>query len=357
MQSWLLLVARLSEEEEQELEIEHVPEPEPESEAIEEPEEPSADGQVPDVAADEEPEAPSPPPVPGPITFGAYSETPGAVIPGDGEIRVVLEGFLLPRNITLPLEVVAGVVSGLEELDMLHRQQGRVDPILLCDRADCAVYGRVGTRTRPDAVELRVWTGPATSEAIAIEAQHLRQTLAALGLSTLELQSSAQRDEDREYTGQGVIPSSDAFFQAEFESQAPTEPTREKAPAAVAPHSIPLEWIELGYRQVLLSLRRSGESRRLALQWDANTLELPVEHLEEMLTDIRGLYYDALRGRRGHALEVGRHPTVTISVHNQGPQMYVVFEHQIDGERTSLAVPAGEVPAFLNALRSALVSH
>jgi len=86
----------------------------------------------------------------------------------------------------------------------------------------------------------------------------------------------------------------------------------------------------------------------------AKPFELPVADLEELLTDIRSLYYDALRGRRGRTITVGKYPMVAISVHNQGADLYCVLQQDIDGEVTSLSFPANEVPAFLNAARAAL---
>jgi hypothetical protein len=82
----------------------------------------------------------------------------------------VVEGYLLPRSITLPIDIVARVVSGLEELCALQMSQPRIAPMLMCDRPDCAVYGRVGTTTRPEAVEIRVWSSPRSSELVTFHA-------------------------------------------------------------------------------------------------------------------------------------------------------------------------------------------
>ncbi len=83
-------------------------------------------------------------------------------------------------------------------------------------------------------------------------------------------------------------------------------------------------------------------------------MELLVDDLEDLLADVRSLYYDALRGRRGRALSVGQYPIVTISVQNRGAQLCCVLQQETDGEITELAFPANEVPAFLNMARAVL---
>jgi len=92
----------------------------------------------------------------------------------------------------------------------------------------------------------------------------------------------------------------------------------------------------------------------LALQWDGNTLQIPVDHAPTLLSDLRDLYYDALRGRRGHVSTVGGEPSIHMSVHNQGPGIFVVLEHAIEDHTTRLAFPVGAVPTFLNAAGAAL---
>lgn len=360
-QCWLLLAPRLSEAEREELRVAEV-EPAPES-----PEEPPVTLEVAESSEElspngQSPESPTPPShtesapvIPKTFPFGEESETPGMVIRDEQEVRLVVEGFMLPHSIALPLEVLAGVVTCLEELNALRQQHGHVDPILLCDRPDCALYGRIGTRMHPEAAELRVWTGPSTSEFISFEAVYLpelidglRQSLAAAGRPVPEPRTATE------------APTPPAACRSE--STMPRAPVvvnaavREEPPVIAAPRSVPLGAIELGHQYVALSVRGRDESSRLVLQWEDNTLELPTGHLEELLSDIRALYYDALRGRRGQTLAIGRHPTVVVAVRNQGPQMCLVLQYEIDGEGTSLSVASGDVPAFLNALRCAVVN-
>ena len=297
------------------------------------------------------------------FSFGAESETPGTVIPGQEEVRVIVEGFMLPRGITLPIEVVAKVITGLDELNVLRRTQARVNPVLLCDRPDCAVYGRVGTNVRPDGVELRVWTGPTTSDSISFEAIYLpdlidglRQSLRLLGRPAPPTVAAA--DVPAIPPAPVPQPSSPARMRpiaaaTPLEAPGPIAAPGE-SPAAIAPLSISLGTLTLGHSLVSLSIQGHRDNPGLHLQWESNSLELPVRDLEELLSDVRGLYYDTLRGRRGRSLSVGEYPVVTISVQHQGTQLYCMLDQEIDGEITSLRFPASEVPTFLNAARAAL---
>jgi hypothetical protein len=118
--------------------------------------------------------------------------------------------------------------------------------------------------------------------------------------------------------------------------------------------AVDLDEIRLGHHTVALRLRGYSHHPSLALEWEGQYFELPVDNLEELLTDLRALYYDALRGRRGRTLEFGKYPVVTVSVRNQGTQLYVWIQQEIDGEVTALTFPASEVPILLNAARAAL---
>jgi hypothetical protein len=295
--------------------------------------------------------------------FGAESETPGFVVPFERAIRVVVEGYMLPRAIELPVDVVPKVMTGLEQLNVLQHRQARVDPALLCDRPDCAVYGRVGTMMNPNAVELRVWTGPTTSESVSFETIYLNDLLEGMRQS-LDLMGYPLRSR----AGPMELPSPPPAPLV-----LPNAPARMRPLAAARPLTIPgpirvaeldaepivrlavdLDEIQLGRHRVALRLRGYSHHPSLALEWEGQYFELPVDHLEELLTDLRALYYDALRGRRGRALEVGEYPVVTISVRNEGTQLYVWIQQEIDGEITALTFPASEAPILLNAARAAL---
>lgn len=279
------------------------------------------------------------------VRFGEESETPGAVIPQEGQVRVVVEGYLMPRGLTLPADVVGRVVTGLEELYAVQLERQRVDPTLMCDRPDCAVYGRVGTTIRPDGVELRVWTSPRDSDSITFDRQYLPELIEGLRQS---LRLLAQPE---------PLPAA-AFVEARARverQQAPAASVTEEMPAVraepvPAPVSLEVGKIQVGERVVRLELE-GAEQRSLILRWDGQTLEVPTDHLEELLSEIRALYYDALRGHRGRTLTVGQSP-VAISIRNQGAQIYLELRDEARSSR--LSVPAGEIPSFLNAARAAL---
>lgn len=370
-QGWFLLMGCLSESErierqrleEQESSVAPPPAPEPAPPEKEPQPVPSPRAPAPEVEPPPGSDLPLPAAKPSVFSFGAESETPGTVAPGEGEVRVVVEGFMLPRAITVPLDVLPIVITGLDNLNTLRRQQPKVDPILLCDRPDCAVYGRVGTTIRPDAVELRVWTGPSTSDSISFEAIYLTDLIEGLRQSLRQMSGDAPlMPSGAEVPAVPPAPLPQPSSPARVRPIAPAAPLEGpgRAPAvgssANQPLSVALGTVTLGHFQVALSVQGRQAQPILALHWDDNTLELPVAHLEELLSDLRALYYDALRGRRGRSLTVGDYPVVTIGVHNQGTQLYTHFQQDVDGEITMLAFPAGEVPSFLNAARAALTT-
>lgn len=131
--------------------------------------------------------------------------------------------------------------------------------------------------------------------------------------------------------------------------EAPAEPVNEPPPRRFTP----MGEIQLGRQCIFLYLVEERD-RHLSLQWDGRSLLIPIDHVEQLLEDLRTLYYDALRGRRGHISTVGGEPGVHMSVHNQGSTVAVVLEHEIDGRRTRLAFPVGQVPTFLNTATSVL---
>ena len=122
----------------------------------------------------------------------------------------------------------------------------------------------------------------------------------------------------------------------------------------VEPLTVDLDAIQLGRHRVRLTLRGYRHYPSLALEWEVQYFELPLQQLEELLADLRELYYDALRGRRGRTLSVGDYPVVTIGVRNQGAQLFVSIQQEIDGELTELSFPASELPVLLDAARAAV---
>lgn len=295
---------------------------------------------------EESPEAPLPQAIGPSYPFAEESENPGAVIPQEGQVRVVVNGYLTPQALTLPADAVARVVTGLEEMHALQLTQPRIAPMLMCDQPDSAVYGRVGTTIRPDAVELRVWLSPTESETVTFERAYLPELIAGLrhALRVLDLPQ----------------PSPTASFLLSQQRQAqPQEEEEPEAPPWPEPRSEPptpvhITELQVGRQFVRLALTGEGDERSLAILWEGQALELPVQHLEETLADIRALYYDALRGQRGRTLTVGQASPVAISVRNQGAQLQLELRPEGNEQSQPLSFPAGEIPIFLNAARAAL---
>ncbi len=120
------------------------------------------------------------------------------------------------------------------------------------------------------------------------------------------------------------------------------------------PLALKLGDVTLGHHHVSLSLQGHTGSPVLNVRWPKGCIEVRASQLEELLADIRALYYDALRGRRSRSLAVGDYPVVTVGIHNEGAQLYCALQQEIDGEIASLSFPAREVPAFLDVAGAAL---
>ncbi|HLJ68408.1 MAG TPA: hypothetical protein VKX16_13715 [Chloroflexota bacterium] len=105
--------------------------------------------------------------------------------------------------------------------------------------------------------------------------------------------------------------------------------------------------LTLGHHTVFL-YAEDEENPSLLLQWGKRSLQLPIDYLETLLSNLRALYYDALRGRRGPAVSVGDVAPVTLSVHHDGPAMVIALRQTVDGTETILTFPVAEAPVFLN---------
>ncbi len=127
----------------------------------------------------------------------------------------------------------------------------------------------------------------------------------------------------------------------------------EAEPELETPLPVHLGEVHLGDHRVSMELR-TREPRGIALCWENRTLVVPLARMESVITVLRDLYYNALRGQRGLPLAIADEPTLTVSVHNQGTQVYFALRHEQDGAVTRLTFPAGEVPVFLDAARAAL---
>ena len=128
-----------------------------------------------------------------------------------------------------------------------------------------------------------------------------------------------------------------------------TEPA-EELPSRVTP----LSEVELGGHRVTVALH-SGSQHSLALSWHGHTLALPVYGLETLTEDVRGLYYDSLRGRRGQPLTVAGAPELTVGIDNEGARMFCTVRSGAGDDSIRLRFPAEQVPLFLDATRAALV--
>lgn len=120
------------------------------------------------------------------------------------------------------------------------------------------------------------------------------------------------------------------------------------------PLYVRLRTLALGTHRVALSLQGSSERPEFTLAWADRALHVPLESLGEMLLGLRALYYDALRGRRGRALVVGQHPSITITIDNHGSGLYCDWREETDAALPMLSFPASEVPLFLDAAEAAL---
>jgi len=123
------------------------------------------------------------------------------------------------------------------------------------------------------------------------------------------------------------------------------EPVRERVSSLIAT-------VPLGSYQVALSLDGYQDDPYVQFAWDAHELRLSTGVLQTLLTDLRSLYYEALLGRRGRSLMLGDNEPVIVTIDNQGPQLYCVFQQCLNGAETTLRFPASQVPALLDAAQA-----
>jgi hypothetical protein len=120
-----------------------------------------------------------------------------------------------------------------------------------------------------------------------------------------------------------------------------------------APWAVSMGDVKLGHFHVFFFLPEA-EPRNLTMQWEGRSLQLPTDHLHDLMARIRDLYYDTLRGRRGRAVTIGTQPAVTLSVHHHGTTTFLALDQEIDGKTTHLSFPTQQVPAFLSVAEAAL---
>ena len=116
----------------------------------------------------------------------------------------------------------------------------------------------------------------------------------------------------------------------------------------------PLGEVRLGRHSVFLYDLREDQKRFMSMQFDGRALDVPVDDVEQLIEDLRQMYYQTLRGRRGQLATKDDPSAVRMSIHHRGSSTYVILERDEDGELTSLLFPIAEVPAFLNAAEKAL---
>jgi hypothetical protein len=74
-----------------------------------------------------------------------------------------------------------------------------------------------------------------------------------------------------------------------------------------------------------------------------------MDGLDMLLSDVRSLYYDAVRGVRGRSIIVAD-PPVEIALASRGS----ILQLELRGADSTLSVPASETPGFLSTIREAL---
>ncbi|GAC1512933.1 MAG: hypothetical protein NVS2B16_16690 [Chloroflexota bacterium] len=147
------------------------------------------------------------------------------------------------------------------------------------------------------------------------------------------------------------------------EGQVRQTPQAAQTPDGVAdqpaepPLYVRLHTITLGPHRVALSLQGSRDRPDLTLAWSEHALHISLDALKDLLVEMRALYYDALRGRRGGMLVVGDTPATTIDIDNHGTRLYCRFSQRSGDDSFSLVFPASEVPLFLDAAEAALASR
>jgi len=315
------------------------------------------------------------------LSFGGESPTPGTIVLGKDEVCIEIEPChedgCPAHQVRLPVRALPKIVTGLEEVSKLWARQARVDPLLLYDQPDCAIYARVGTLGQPDngraggesprssMAELRVWTSHTTSDAISFEAEMLADLIEGLHRCLhllgepmyrwrIGMQPPANRPLPEHPARRGPIaPYAPLWSPGSIGPPEGNESENTRSPLH-ASTAISLGVIQIDRHRISLSLQKHPHRQMLVLQWEGNTLELPADRLENLLSDLRALYYEALRGRRGQGLTLGDYPCMTVSVHSQEGQLCLVFQQEIEGEMTSLSFPAREIPTLLDAARAAL---
>jgi hypothetical protein len=116
---------------------------------------------------------------------------------------------------------------------------------------------------------------------------------------------------------------------------------------------VPLGEIQLGRHFVFLYLEEQY-GRFLSFQWDGYALLVPIDEVQPLLEQLRALYYDAVRGRRGQITTSGAGPDIHLSAQSQGSTTMFAVQQENEGKVSRLTFPAGDVPSFLSAATAAM---
>jgi hypothetical protein len=272
---------------------------------------------------------------------------------GESTLRLVVSGREHEETLTLEQEATADEAGERRRLSLPYEYVPRFGRMLLqagsflaaglseeeretLQSGEHASPSVVAYDSLPEAIRYEVAHGPARSDGGKAEADGASPHGDGAGEALLSVTAHAHH---------GLLHAADRSSGSDGNG----EPTEELPAVRVTP----LQEVELGGQLVMVALQ-SGRQSSLALTWNNRFLSLPLDILETLTQDVRELYYDALRGRRGQPLTIIGEPPVTVSIHNEGSRMYCAVQSGVDGSSVRLQFPANQVPLFLDATRAAL---
>ncbi len=235
--------------------------------------------------------------------------------------RLHLPYEYLPRFGRMLLQAGSFLAARLSEEERAMLQSG--------DHASPSV---VAYDSLPEAIRYEVVHGPASS-------LHGSPDGAGPGSNHEDVASGAGYDQNGSPDGMDRLGGDDR--------------SRELTEEMPAVRVTPLQEVQLGSHRVTIALQ-TGRQHSLAFTWNDRALSLPVDALGTLIQDVRELYYDALRGRRGQPLTIDGDPVVTVGIQNEGTHMYCTVQSGTGDSRVRLQFPANQVPLFLDATAAAL---
>lgn len=274
---------------------------------------------------------------------GAMATVAGS---GDGTIQLIVSGDEGGETLTLEQRSPADEDGEVRHLRLPYEYLPRFGRMLL--QAGSFLAARLSEEEREvlqsgDHASPSVVAYDSLPEAIRYEVVH--------GPST-DLDGSAEGGSDKEDVLSGDDHEQNGSLPG-VENLAGDERSRELTEEMPAVRVTPLQDVELGGHHVVIALQ-TGRQHSLALTWNDRSLSLPLDGLGTLTQDVRELYYDALRGRRGQPLTIEGEPVVTVGIHNEGTHMYCTVQSGVGDSRVRLQFPANQVPLFLDATAAAL---